>query len=60
VVYLGLDRGVGNTGSYSWAVPWVAPSTTCKVKVVLKDASGKTVGSDVSDGVFTIRPVPIP
>ena len=48
-----------NTGSFPWEVPWVS-STKCKVKVVLKDASGRTVGSDVSDKVFTIKPVPIP
>ena len=30
----------------------------CKVKVDLKDAIGKKVGSDVSDGTFTISPWP--
>ena len=47
-------------GGASWkpiqtVVPNVS-SSNCKVKVVLKDAFGKTVGSDVSDGVFTIQP----
>jgi hypothetical protein len=47
----------GNPGSfYPWEVPWGISSTKCKVKVVLKDASGNTVGSDVSDKVFTIMP----
>jgi hypothetical protein len=41
--------------SYSWTVPSVS-STKCKVKVVLKDASGINVGKDVSDKVFTIGP----
>lgn len=43
----------GNPGSYNWRVPNVS-SSSCKVKVVLKDASGNKVGSDVSDNYFTI------
>ena len=44
-------------GSFLWTVPKVASEKkNCKVKIVLKNASGKTLGSDVSDGVFTIRP----
>ena len=50
---------IGNPGattaSYSWRVPNVL-STKCKVKVILKDASGVNVGTDVSDKVFTIQP----
>jgi hypothetical protein len=45
----------GNPGSFNWKVP-VASSTKCKVKVILKDANGTNVGSDVSDKVFTIQP----
>jgi hypothetical protein len=45
----------GNPGSYNWPVPYVS-SSSCKVKLVLKDAGGATVGNDVSDGVFTIQP----
>lgn len=46
----------GNLGTYMWRVPPLpASSTNCKVKVVLKDGAGKTVGSDISDGVFTIN-----
>ena len=42
---------------YTWIVPSVATKkTNCKVKVVLKDAGGITVGKDVSDKVFTIQP----
>ena len=50
---------IGNPGattaSYSWRVPNVL-STKCKVKVILRDASGVNVGVDVSDKVFTIQP----
>jgi hypothetical protein len=45
----------GNPGSYRWRVPG-ANSANCKVKVVLKDANLVTVGSDVSDELFTIKP----
>jgi hypothetical protein len=30
--------------------------TKCKVKVMLKDGKGKTVGEDTSDANFTIQP----
>ena len=41
--------------SYTVKLPKVTTNKTkCKVKVVLKDGNGKTVGSDVSDRVFTI------
>jgi hypothetical protein len=44
-------------GTYPWTMPYsTRPKTKCKVKVVLKDASGKIVGSDVSDRYFTIQP----
>jgi hypothetical protein len=43
------------SGDYGWTVPDVpGPKTKCKVKVVLKSATGATLGSDVSDAVFTI------
>jgi hypothetical protein len=45
----------GDPGSYDWAAPNVS-STGCKVKVVLKDAGGATVGDAVSGGLFTIWP----
>jgi hypothetical protein len=50
----------GNTGSYDeWTVPDVPKTKNkCKVKVVLKDAKGNKVGSDTSDGYFTIEPTP--
>jgi hypothetical protein len=47
----------GTSASDFWTVPPVARlKTNCKVKVVLYDASGYSVGSDVSDGTFTINP----
>ena len=46
-----------NTGTYDWTVPDVPDTKSkCKVKVVLKDASGKKVGSDTSDSDFIIEP----
>jgi hypothetical protein len=43
-------------GYYKWYAPEVlADKTKCKVKVVLKDAEGRVIGSDMSDKVFTIR-----
>jgi hypothetical protein len=49
----------GNPGTHVWDVPTVKfDKTKCKVKVVLKDAAGKVVGSDVSDSPFTITPNP--
>jgi hypothetical protein len=52
-----IKTASGNPGSYNWTVPAVTTTKTqCKVKVVLKDSGGVTVGSDVSDGCFTIQP----
>ena len=46
-------------GSFLWIVPDVTvEKMNCKVKIVLKDASGRSLGNDVSDAVFTIQPVP--
>ena len=48
-------------GNFLWTVPKVAKEKTkCRVKIVLKSASGKALGSDVSDDVFTIQPAPVP
>ena len=68
-LYYTLDNGLtwkpittlpGNPGSYSWPVPPVGKDKTkCKVKVVLKDGTGKVVGSDTSDFTFTITHGPI-
>jgi subtilisin family serine protease len=47
----------GNPGNHSWPVPCLnASKSKCRVKLVLKDADGKTVGSDSSDDFFTITP----
>jgi hypothetical protein len=50
-----IDTPTGNPGSYEWTVPDVT-SSSCKVKVVLKDTTGTAVGKDASDGFFTIQP----
>jgi hypothetical protein len=45
-----------NPGTHDWTLPTVpADKPKCKVKVVLKDAGGKTLASDLSDGFFTIN-----
>jgi hypothetical protein len=45
-----------NDGSHPWTLPGVKEDKTrSKVKIILKDAMGNTVGSDVSDAVFTIK-----
>jgi len=52
-----IDKLTSNDGTYGWTVPSVlSPKTKCKVKVVLKDSAGNTVGSDASDMWFTIAP----
>jgi hypothetical protein len=49
----------GNPGTYGWTVPPLTTTkTNCKVKAVLKDSAGKSVGSDASDQVFTVQPLP--
>lgn len=45
----------GNLGSFNWKVPAIS-STKCKVKVILKDATGANIGTDISDKFFTIQP----
>jgi hypothetical protein len=49
---------IENLGSYdTWTIPGLLKTKNkCKVKVVLKDAVGKTVGTDTSDGYFAIEP----
>jgi hypothetical protein len=47
----------GNPGTYSWTVPHLAVTRrNCKVRVVLLDDKGRTIGSDRSDAPFTITP----
>jgi hypothetical protein len=50
-----IDTLTSNLGSYNWNVPNVS-SSSCKVRIVLRDASRHTVGRDMSDGFFTIQP----
>jgi hypothetical protein len=46
-------------GTYPWNVPALPKTKTkCKVRVVLKDAGGETVGVDISDNFFTIQAAP--
>ena len=52
-----MDTVSGNPGSYSWQLPAVPKmKSKCRVAVILKDADGKTVGTDGSDAYFTIQP----
>jgi hypothetical protein len=47
----------GNPGRYLWITPWVdTPKTNCRIGVLLKDAYGNTLGTDISDANFTIYP----
>jgi len=41
---------------FDWSFPvFATDKTKCKVKVILKDGLGKTLGSDVSNKVFSIK-----
>jgi hypothetical protein len=52
-----IDTITGNPGIYNWTVPQPKRlSTKCKVKVVLLNDKGKTVGKAVSQGYFAIQP----
>ena len=53
---IGIDST--NSGNYNtWTVPYTASVLSkCKVKVVLRNKNGATVGSGLSDGYFTISP----
>jgi hypothetical protein len=47
----------GNPGSFAWTAPSVpATRSKARVKVVLKDINGFTLGKDISDYKFTINP----
>jgi hypothetical protein len=48
----------GNPGYYDWTPSVGKTKSKCKVKVVLMDAAGNSLGSDLSDGYFTISPSP--
>jgi hypothetical protein len=41
---------------FNWPKVGIKPKTKCKVKVVIKDNQGSTMGTDVSDTFFTITP----
>jgi hypothetical protein len=61
-VQIGTDKTpadlTAGSHSYTWTtVPTVTTANpNCKVKVVLKNSSGSTIGTDMSDAVFTINP----
>jgi hypothetical protein len=46
----------GNPGTYNWTAPASSDDESHKIKVVLKDELGNTIGSDMSDKFFTIQP----
>jgi len=45
-----------NDGSQNWTLPLVkGDKSKSRLKIILKDASGNTVGKDISDAAFTIK-----
>ena len=47
----------GDPGSFDWAIPSVPASRSdCKVRVILQDTVGASLGKDDSDLKFTIHP----
>jgi len=47
-----------NPGSFSWRIPIMPqPKNRCRIKIVLKDASGRNFGTDIPPDV-TINPLP--
>lgn len=67
-LYLSMNGGkswklmgseTGDPESHAWTLPELGKTKgRCKVKVQLRDADRRIVGEDVSEGVFTINPVP--
>ena len=53
-----IDRNItGNPGTYHWTLPVTRiQQNRCKVMIVLKDAKGRTLGTGLSTGLFTITP----
>jgi len=45
-----------NPGSYQWTVPVTTTAYTSKIKVALKNGTGSSLGSDVSNAYFNISP----
>ena len=55
---IALIKG-SNPGLFSWRIPIVRQTKTrCRIKVVLKDAAGYRLATDISPGYFTINPLP--
>ncbi len=56
-----ITSRLGEFLSYHWEVPWVTnKKINCKIKVELFDPNGLMVGTDTSDGFFTIQPSYVP
>jgi YVTN family beta-propeller protein len=69
-LYYSKNRGIdwnsiatvkgNNPGIYDWKVPMVSTTkSNCKMKVVLTDSYGNSLGADTSDGLFTIVSNPV-
>jgi hypothetical protein len=55
---IALIKG-SNPGLFSWRIPIVRQTRTrCRIKVILKDAAGRRLAPDISQGYFTINPLP--
>jgi hypothetical protein len=55
---IALIKG-SNPGLFSWRIPIVRQTRTrCRIKVILKDAAGRRLATDISQGYFTINPLP--
>jgi hypothetical protein len=51
-----ITKRAGNSRSYGWTPAVSTKKTHCRVRVMLKDAMGKTLASDASNAIFTITP----
>jgi hypothetical protein len=52
-----ITKLTSNDGFFQWTIPDVLTmKTKCKIRVILKDASGNEIGRDASDNYFTINP----
>ena len=59
ITWNSIDKVPADPESFGWRVPSVRePKTMCKVKISLLDEKGLVVGSDISNGYFTIQPAP--
>ena len=55
--WVAINTLEGDRRTYSWTIPKVKiAKQKCRVKVVLEDKNGNSLGNDLSDGYFTIEP----